>query len=95
MKTIAPPLWVLLKAVNGEIVPSDYALSAAAANLNLITWTVERSGRIREDDLEDPNKYYFRSLLSAVKDDSVVYPVIDQLTRHVAVKGIFQTGRPQ
>ena len=89
VKTIAPPLWVLLKVENREIVPSDYALSASAANLNLITWTVERSGRIREDVLEGPNKYYFRSLLSAVKDDSDVYPVIDVLARHVGVKGIF------
>ena len=42
---IAPPLWMLL-ALDGDnrIVPSVYAKAAKAAGLDIITWTLERSG---------------------------------------------------
>ncbi|MDJ1016253.1 MAG: glycerophosphodiester phosphodiesterase family protein [Paracoccaceae bacterium] len=87
--TIAPPLWVLLKEENGRIVPSDYALSAKEANLSIITWTLERSGRIREDVVQGTSKYFFQSVLDALKDDGDIYKVLDVLARQVGVEGVF------
>ncbi len=51
VKIIAPPMWVLLTVEDGKIVPSKYAKAAKAAGLDIITWTIERSGRIAEDVL--------------------------------------------
>ncbi|MEL7430840.1 MAG: glycerophosphodiester phosphodiesterase family protein, partial [Pseudomonadota bacterium] len=44
---LAPPLWVLLDLEEGKIVPSAYAKAARAAGLQLITWTLERSGPLK------------------------------------------------
>ena len=41
---IAPPMWMLVTLENGKTVPSPYAREARAAGLNIITWTLERSG---------------------------------------------------
>lgn len=87
--TIAPPQWVLLKQVDGQIVPSDYALAARAANLDIITWSLERSGRIREDVLDGRGKYYYRSTLGALRGDGDIYTTLDVLTRQVGIKGMF------
>jgi len=87
--TIAPPLWVLVKEENGQIAASDYALAAQAANLDIITWTVERSGRLRQDVLDGRNKYYYQSTLGALSTDGDIYTTLDVLTRQVGIKGIF------
>ena len=42
---IAPPMYMLLALDGDEIVPSVYAnANAKAAGLDIITWTLERSG---------------------------------------------------
>ena len=51
IRIVAPPMWVLLDVRNGRIVPSQYARNAKAAGLDIITWTLERSGRIVEEVL--------------------------------------------
>ena len=53
-RIIAPPLPILLASENGQIVPSKYAIAARVAGLEIITWTLERSGRINEEVV--PNK---------------------------------------
>jgi glycerophosphoryl diester phosphodiesterase len=47
VQIIAPPMWMLvgLNASN-QIVPSVYTEEAKAAGLDIITWTLERSGPI-------------------------------------------------
>ena len=87
--TVAPPQWVLLTENDGQITPSDYALAAQAANLNVITWTLERSGRLREDVLDGRSKYYYQSTLDALTDDGDIYTALDVLTQKVGIKGIF------
>jgi len=87
--TIAPPLWVLLKEDDGQITPSDYALAAQAAKLDIITWTFERSGRLRQDVLEGRNKYYYQSTLGALSSDGDIYTTLDLLTQQVGIKGVF------
>jgi glycerophosphoryl diester phosphodiesterase len=48
---VAPPTFALLALdANNNIVPSDYALNARAAGLDIITWTLERSGILADGD---------------------------------------------
>lgn len=45
VKIVAPPMWNLVTLNDDlEIVPSAYAEEAKAAGLDIITWTIERSG---------------------------------------------------
>ena len=45
VKILAPPIWMLVTLNDkNEIVPSDYAKAARAAGLDIIAWSLERSG---------------------------------------------------
>ncbi|MDK1289396.1 glycerophosphodiester phosphodiesterase family protein [Pseudoalteromonas umbrosa] len=82
---IAPPLWVLLTLdAQGNIVPSQYAKAAKAANLDIITWTLERSGLISQD-----GGWYYQGLKDAISNEGDVYKVLDVLAKQVGVKGVF------
>lgn len=81
---IAPPLFVLLTLEDGKIVPSAYARAAEAAGLNLITWTLERSG-----PLSSGGGWYYQSVGDAIDGDGRMLEVVDVLAREVGVKGIF------
>ncbi|MFC4259983.1 glycerophosphodiester phosphodiesterase family protein [Marinobacter lacisalsi] len=82
---LAPALWKML-TLNGhqEIVPSEYAENARAAGLDLIAWTVERSG-----PLADGGGWYHQTVTDAINNDGDVMNVIDVLARDVGVIGIF------
>ncbi|MGE0801231.1 MAG: glycerophosphodiester phosphodiesterase family protein [Lautropia sp.] len=83
---VAPPTFALLALDgNGEIVPSQYARDARNAGLDIITWTIERSGVLADGD----NGFYLQTVDSAIKREGDVYRVIDTLARHVGVLGIF------
>jgi glycerophosphoryl diester phosphodiesterase len=81
---IAPPLWVLLTLEDGKIVPSTYAVEARRAGLNIITWSLERSG-----PLQNGGGWYYRSITDAINSDGAMYQVIDVLAQDVGVTGIF------
>jgi len=69
----------------GQIVPSRAARAARAAGLDIVTWTLERSG-----DLTAPNKgFYYRKIGPAITREGDVMRVIDALARDVGVRGIF------
>jgi glycerophosphoryl diester phosphodiesterase len=69
----------------GQIVASRAARAATAAGLDIITWTLERSG-----DLTRPNKgFYYRTIDPAVTREGDVLRVVDVLARDVGVRGIF------
>ena len=69
----------------GRIVPSRAAHAARAAGLDIITWTLERSG-----DLSARNKgFYYRTIGSAVTREGDVLRVVDVLARDVGVRGVF------
>ncbi len=93
IRIVAPPIWVLLKVENGEIVPSEYAKAARAAGLDIITWTLERSGRIVEDVLVTKGtaspEFYYQSTLDALRNDGDILTVLDVLARQVGIIGIF------
>ncbi|WP_375230852.1 glycerophosphodiester phosphodiesterase family protein [Roseobacter sp. S98] len=81
---IAPPLWMLLSLEGGQIVPSVYARQAQAAGLNIITWTLERSG-----PLDTGGGWYFQTITDAVKNDGAYLQVLDVLAQDVGVVGVF------
>ncbi|GGY58846.1 glycerophosphodiester phosphodiesterase family protein [Marinobacter zhanjiangensis] len=85
VNVLAPALWKML-TLNGhqEIVPSEYAENARAAGLDLIAWTVERSG-----PLADGGGWYYQTVTDAINNDGDVMNVIDVLARDVGVIGIF------
>lgn len=94
VRIIAPPMWMLLTTdENGNIVPSKYAKKAKAAGLDIITWTLERSGRIVEDVL--PTKgtqspaFYHQSTLEALNNEGDKMVVLDVLAKEVGILGIF------
>jgi len=89
----APPMWALLTVDNGKIVPSQAAKDAKAAKLDIITWTLERSGRIVEEVL--PTKgtaspsFYFQTTLDALHNDGDILVTLDVLAQQVGIRGIF------
>jgi glycerophosphoryl diester phosphodiesterase len=93
IKVVAPPMWVLLDVSNGKIVPSQYARNAKAAGLDIITWTIERSGRIVEEVL--PTKgtaspsFYYQTTLAALHNDGDLMTTLDVLAKQVGILGIF------
>lgn len=82
----APPLFVLLELDDdGRIVPSRAARAARAAGLDIIAWTLERSGNLAAAN----NGFYYRSIDSAITREGDVMEVVDVLARDVGVRGIF------
>jgi glycerophosphoryl diester phosphodiesterase len=63
--------------------------SRAAVTVDIITWTIERSGRINEDIKKVDQQYYFQSTLSALKNDGDILTTLDVLARRVGILGIF------
>ena len=85
VRTVAPPMWMLLKLdKQGKIRPSIYARRARAEGLDIITWTLERSGSLRNG-----GGWYYRTISSAIDNDGDVYEVLDVLARDVGIKGVF------
>lgn len=93
IRIVAPPTWALLTVKDGKIVPSEYANAAKAAGLGIITWTLERSGRIVEDVLPtkgtDSPSFYYQSTLDALVNDGDILTTVDVLAQQVGVLGIF------
>jgi glycerophosphoryl diester phosphodiesterase len=87
VRIIAPPMWTLLSVdAQKRIVPSEYARAARAAGLDIITWTLERSGPLATTGRSD---YYYQSITPAVNNDGDTYQVLDVLARQVGIRGIF------
>jgi glycerophosphoryl diester phosphodiesterase len=82
---IAPPLFVLVTLQDGEMVPSEYAKAASAASLELITWSLERSGPLSVDG----GGWYYQSVGEVIDGDGMMYELVDVLAQEVGVVGIF------
>ncbi len=93
IRIVAPPMFALLAVSNGRIVPSQYTLNAKVAGLDIITWTLERSGRIVEEVL--PTKgtaspsFYYQTTLDALRNDGDIMATLDVLAKDVGILGIF------
>lgn len=81
---LAPPLYLMLAVHDGRLIPSAYARAAKAAGLELIAWTIERSG-----PLAGGGGWYYQGLDEVIDGDGRMFEVIDVLAREVGVAGIF------
>ena len=82
---IAPPMWMLVDTDgHNNIVPSAYAMSAKAADLDIITWTLERSGL-----LASGGGWYYQSIGDITNNDGDAYQLLDVLAQDVGIRGIF------
>ncbi|MGL6252412.1 MAG: glycerophosphodiester phosphodiesterase family protein, partial [Billgrantia desiderata] len=90
VRILAPPTWMLL-AANPEftenesrIVPSTYAEQAQEAGLQLITWTLERSGPLAEG-----GQWYHQTTEEVIRREGDKLITLDTLVQDVGVIGIF------
>ncbi|WP_341501449.1 glycerophosphodiester phosphodiesterase family protein [Gallaecimonas sp. GXIMD4217] len=82
---IAPPLWMLVTLdEQGKMVPSLYARHARDAGLDIIAWSLERSG-----PLTSGGGWYYQGLDGAINNDGDMLTLVDVLARDVGVLGIF------
>lgn len=85
VKIVAPPLWVLVTLdSDNKIIPSEYAKTAKAAGLEIITWTLERSGFLKEG-----GGYYYQSVTDGIKREGDAMVMLDVLAQDVGILGIF------
>ena len=84
VRIIAPPLWMLVAHADGVIIPSPYAQEAKAAGLDIIAWTLERSGT-----LTDGGGWYYQSVADVTDDSGDTYALLDVLAKVVGVLGVF------
>jgi glycerophosphoryl diester phosphodiesterase len=84
---VGSPLFSLLALDSGgRIGPSQYARDAKHADLDIIAWTLERSGVLVGGN---PNDFYYQTVHPAIKRDGDVMRVLDALARNVGIRGIF------
>jgi glycerophosphoryl diester phosphodiesterase len=85
VQIVAPPMPVLVTLdANNKIVPSAYAKAAKAAGLDIITWTLERSG-----PLKTGGGYYYGTVTPAIDNDGDTLVMLDVLAKQVGILGIF------
>ncbi|KAH8724084.1 PLC-like phosphodiesterase [Phaeosphaeriaceae sp. PMI808] len=85
VKILAPAMFALTKVVNGQIVPSEYAVAAKKAGLDLVTWSFDRAGWLQIDG----GGYYYQYVANITNNDGDMYTVLDVLAQKVKIKGIF------
>ncbi|MDX6749116.1 glycerophosphodiester phosphodiesterase family protein [Geminicoccaceae bacterium 1502E] len=85
VRIIAPPLYMLVALDEQQrIVPSAYARAAKAAGLDIIAWSLERSG-----PMAGGGGWYYQSIAPAIDGDGDVMTLLDVLAREVGVRGVF------
>lgn len=85
VQIIAPPMQFLVTLdENNNIVPSAYGMAAKEAGLDIITWTLERSG-----PLTDGGGGYYQTVTEAINNSGDTYNVLDVLAQDVGILGIF------
>lgn len=85
VQIVAPPTWALVTLdAQNKIVPSDYAKALKSSGLKIITWTLERSGL-----LKNGGGYYYQSVADGIKTDGDTMVMLDVLAKEVGVMGIF------
>jgi glycerophosphoryl diester phosphodiesterase len=81
-----PPTFALLSLDHaGNIVPSQYARDVRNAGLDVITWTLERSGVLADGN----NGFYYQTIDPAIRREGDLMRVLDVLARDVGIRGVF------
>jgi glycerophosphoryl diester phosphodiesterase len=89
VRIVAPPMWALVTLDgDGNIVPSEYAELAKLAGLDIIAWSFERAGPIK-NMVAEGRQYYFQTTADVLDNDSDMLAVLDVLARDVGILGIF------
>ncbi|KAK0645396.1 PLC-like phosphodiesterase [Cercophora newfieldiana] len=88
VKIVAPPLPYLveLDKKTGEIVPSAYAKRAKELGMDIITWSLERSGWLADGS---KGGYYYESIGEGIKSEGDVFRLLHVLAQQVGVIGVF------
>ncbi len=82
---VAPAIPFLLTLDDGgAMVPSELATQLAAADIGIITWTLERSG-----PLASGGGWYYHTVADAIDTDGDYFEVLDVLAQDVGVVGVF------
>lgn len=84
VRIVAPPMWALVALQGNRIVPSSYARQARAAGLDIITWTLERSGL-----LTDGGGFYYQTVSPVIHKPGDMLNVLHVLAQDVKILGIF------
>ncbi|MGC9492048.1 glycerophosphodiester phosphodiesterase family protein [Vibrio genomosp. F10] len=85
VKIIAPPLFALVDLdENNELVASNYAKLAKGADLDIIAWTLERSGSLAQG-----GGWYYQSVKQGINNDGDMMKMLDVLAQDVGVLGVF------
>lgn len=85
VKIVAPPIFALLALdADNNIVPSDYAVAAKKAGLDIIAWSLERSG-----PLNAGGDGYYRTVAPAINNDGDMLTALHVLAKDVGVIGVF------
>ena len=85
IQIVAPPIFALLDSKEGALVPSSYAKNARQAGLEIITWSLERSGVLANGN---PG-WYYQTVAPLIKREGDTMHVLDVLAKNVGIKGIF------
>ncbi len=95
VQIIAPPMWMLLDIEDEKIIPSLYANKAREVGLDIITWTLERSG-----PLVKGGGWYYQTLNgdnpdpmslenSIINNDGNTFEALHVLAQDIGILGIF------
>lgn len=85
VKVLAPPMWMLVELNDeGAVAASTYAKAAREAGLDIIAWTIERSGL-----LNTGGGWYYQTIADATDNDGDMYTLLDVLAQDVGIIGIF------
>lgn len=85
IQIVAPPIFALLTIENEKIVPSEYAKNLKKAGLDILTWSLERSGVMASQQ----GGWYFQSVNQAIHNEGDILVVLDVLAKEVGIRGIF------
>lgn len=84
VNNLAPSINMLVVNDGNDIVASNYAKAAKEAGLDLISWSLERSG-----PLATGGGWYYQSVTDAINTDGDYFEVLDALATDAGVKGVF------
>jgi len=82
---VAPPIFALLSLQDGKLVPSSYAKDVKSAGLDIITWSLERSGVMAHDK----GGWYYQSVTSGIHHEGDILEALHVLSKDVGIRGIF------
>jgi glycerophosphoryl diester phosphodiesterase len=85
IRIIAPPIFALLDVKDKRMVASRYAKDAKAAGLDIISWSLERSGVLAKDK----GGWYFQTVQSVIRDEGDVLEAVHVLSHEVGIRGLF------